>query len=383
MGRIQESLALAGVLAATGGALAEAPAADAQPVVDHNTTTAVAHTASAGVEAFDMNDIVCGGVPSKKVLIEYTEGKVDPCGHRDIAEIWASFGITTKVAKTMHFSTDIKASAGYISQGREHSPQPEEDILDTLGDGISYFKRPLAAWGKDVVYPGWVTPNRHKGVLFNCGNGQEKRVELVLTHPKPKHVAHKVVTKVVTGPAPEQPPTTVTVTTPTPFTPQAGVSVTKQFLESTKPDGSVDSVAPADIAQNGDTVEWQSTTTNTGNDPLSLAYTDVPPQGESFDLASFPANTSIDPSSGDAQWVGTALLQPGASVTLTYDTYANAEPCFTNTVNTIYVAGEDAYGNTVNANAAASVKDLDTGNDCGGIAPPTGGIGQPLSAKAN
>lgn len=381
MGRIQETVALASVMLATGGALAEAPMADAQSVADH-TTAALAHTAAAGVESFNANDIVCGGVPSKKVLIEYTEGKVDPCGHRDIAEIWASFGITTKVAKTMHFSPDIKADAGYLSQGREHSPEPKKDVRDTLGDGISYFKRSLGVWGENVVYPGWVTPNGRKAVLFNCGNGEEI-VELVLPHPKPKKVEHKPVKKPVTPPAPEQPtPTPAPVATPTPFTPQPGVTITKKFLESTKPDGSVDSVAPADIAQDGDTVEWQSTTTNTGNDPLSLAYTDVPPQGESILLSSMPGNTQIDPSTGDAQWTGMAILQPGASVTLTYDTLANAEPCFTNTVNTIYVAGADTYGNTVNANAAASVKDLDTGEDCGSETPPTGGLGQPLPGNS-
>ncbi len=174
--------------------------------------------------------------------------------------------------------------------------------------------------------------------------------------------------------APALPPAPTT----TAFAPQPGITITKQFVESIAPDGSVDSVAPANIAQDGDTVEWTSTTTNTGNDALSLAYTDVPPYGESILLSSFPANTAMDPSTGDAEWVGTELLQPGASVTLTYETLANDEPCFVNTQNTIYVTGQDAYSNTVNANAAAPVKDLDTGKDCGSIAPPTGGSGQPL-----
>ena len=195
-----------------------------------------------------------------------------------------------------------------------------------------------------------------------------------------KTKGHKTPNKPVTPLTPNTPGSV----SPAPVTqgpaPQPGITITKQFVESISPDGSIDSTAPANIAQDGDTVEWQSVVTNTGNDALATAFTDVPPQGESILLSSMPANTAIDPSSGDATWTGMGILQPGQSVTINYDTMANAIPCFTNTQNTIEVAGRDSSNNTVNAQAVAYVKDLASGPDCINQAP--GGGGQPLPSSS-
>ncbi len=146
---------------------------------------------SFAAEGRNGNNIVCGGVPTKSELIRLANGGADKCGNKDIAAVWAAMGITPELAKTMRRGT-VCASGGWISSGRQHSPNPSEDIAHTI-DGHTVFFRPLAVWG-NVCYDAW-TGVREDGirvaVLVNCGNGETPK--LPPKHkPKPKRVPVRI-----------------------------------------------------------------------------------------------------------------------------------------------------------------------------------------------
>lgn len=122
------------------------------------------------------NNVVCGGVPTKAILMYYAHGGVDSCGHRDISAVWAKMGITPQVAQGMHAGT-VCSSGGFTSSGRNHSPNSSADQPIVVNGHTVYF-RPLSVWGS-ACYSAWVghtEDGRTVAVLIGCGNGETTHV---------------------------------------------------------------------------------------------------------------------------------------------------------------------------------------------------------------
>lgn len=172
-------------LAAVGAFMAFA--GQAYAAADKAATVAVPKTVNS--EGHGGNSVVCGGVPTKAILVRLANGGADACGNRDIAAIWRSFGITPEVAKTMRRST-VCASGGWTSSGRRHSPQPSADRPRRAGSTV-FFVRPLAVWG-NTCYDAWVgtlEDGTQVAVLVGCGNPEFRG------RPRPQPVSKKAPVK--------------------------------------------------------------------------------------------------------------------------------------------------------------------------------------------
>jgi hypothetical protein len=152
---------------------------------------------------YDPNDVVCNGVQTLNMAEELAEGKADACGHKDIGEIWKLFGITPAVIKTMH-SGVVYSNEGLISEGRDHSPDPKNDILVNLpvdGKREHIFIRDLAVFG-DTDYDAWVgftADGRLVAILKGCGNGETNHLP-----PQQPETAEVSVVKIAENPSREK-----------------------------------------------------------------------------------------------------------------------------------------------------------------------------------
>jgi hypothetical protein len=158
-----------------------------------------AHVVSHAQEGQDHNNVVCGGVPSKALLIKYASGGKDSCGHADIKAIWAADGITLPVAKSMVSGT-VCSTGGFTSNGRQHSPVPSADKVHLIAGSTIYF-RPLSVWGK-TCYAAWVghtEDGRTVAVLKGCGNGEATALPPSKPAPKTFNVLVTKIAESATG----------------------------------------------------------------------------------------------------------------------------------------------------------------------------------------
>lgn len=181
--------------------------------------------------------------------------------------------------------------------------------------------------------------------------------------------------------APVAPITPITpIIPPTPLQPQPvpGISIQKTFEGSYESDGTEYSTV---ATKHGDTDEWMINVANTGQDTLNASYLDTPPEGEVVveeSLASFPAQPFGLQVNGEGEGTWNDVLEAGQEDTFYVYTENVDVPCYTNVLNTVDVAGVDAYGVEVTAQAQAYTKEENTGSDCIATAPPVTGPGQPL-----